>query len=175
MYETTGARMKNWNRGTALERIVVKRNTWGLWSEFHIPLKAIVIPFRTEPFTDWHGLQKKKQENTKLTCTLPSVFKPLRIYIVFVSVERRDILNVLQLLSLHCQETDKSKKKKATTSSVWWTLPSCSLMQIKVSVINQYRNGKQCRSWKMARPSYLDLHCLHRYYFWSARLEGLNK
>ena len=46
-------------------------------------------------------------------------------------------------------------------------------MPIGFSFYNQKQNGKQCRSSETARnePSHLDLHCLHRYMFWSA---GMN-
>ena len=48
-------------------------------------------------------------------------------------------------------------------------------MKIGVSIVNQNKMTNSVDPDETARyePSHLDLYCLHRYLFWSARLKGL--
>ena len=55
-----------------------------------------------------------------------------------------------------------------------WSYP---LLQIEVSVNinNRMANSVDLNETAHEEPSHLDLHCLHRYLCWSARLKGLNR
>ena len=57
----------------------------------------------------------------------------------------------------------------------WSGLWPHPLLQKGTSVKNQKQNCKQCRfRWDGSHePSHLDLHCLHKYLFWFAGLNGL--
>ena len=68
-----------------------------------------------------------------------------------------------------------SRFNPSTPDFLKWTLPALNLEMLTDGSVKSLKpNSNQWRAWETApyEPSHMNLHCLHRYLFWSEGLQG---